>query len=104
MQVDFKMPVDVGDLLSFRSCIMHARNLLDHPEGARGQIFVQVRDARLGHPPGFVRAENHLSSAHFTSDTCASRSMLPSSMHDRKARRYCGAAPWQRHTCMHVHA
>lgn len=43
LQVDFRLPVDIGDLLSFRSCVMHSRNLLDHPEGARGQIFVQVR-------------------------------------------------------------
>eukprot|EP00892_Ulva_mutabilis_P002977 jgi/Ulvmu1/12680/UM094_0037.1 len=69
-RVDFKMPVDVGDLLSFRSCIMHARNLLDHPDGARGQIFVQV-EASVNRPEHGTSATTNTFSFTFETDLTA---------------------------------
>jgi hypothetical protein len=49
VQVDFQTRVDVGDLLSFQSLVVHTRNLLDHPDGPRGQVFVQV-EAHVNRP------------------------------------------------------
>lgn len=42
MQINFKQPVNVGDLATFRSRVLHTRNLFDHPDGPRGQVFVEV--------------------------------------------------------------
>lgn len=41
-RVDFRRPVDVGDLVTFRSRILHTRNHFDHPDGACGEVFVQI--------------------------------------------------------------
>lgn len=47
--MDFKNPVDIGDLVTFGSCIMHARNLLQHSKGPRARIFVEV-EASVNRP------------------------------------------------------
>lgn len=42
-QVDFKRPVDIGDLVTFESRVLHARNLPQRGGGASAEVFVEVQ-------------------------------------------------------------
>lgn len=44
VQADFKRPVDVGDLVSFESRVLHTRNILEPATGTRprAEVFVEV--------------------------------------------------------------
>lgn len=41
-QVEFRSPVDIGDLLTFDSVVMHAQNLPHHSAGPTARVFVDV--------------------------------------------------------------
>ena len=41
--MEFRNPVDIGDLLTFDSAVMHAQNLPQHSAGPRGRVHVEVQ-------------------------------------------------------------
>ena len=48
-RVDFTRPVDVGDLVTFQSAVLHTKTLMDHPDGPRGLVYVEV-EASVNRP------------------------------------------------------